>query len=515
VIGNPTRRLDAPEVDDAAKFGMDVHFPGLLTAVSARSPVFGGGIKSVDDSRALAVPGVRKVVRVPSGVAVVADNFWAARQGREALQVDWDLGPNAGLDTGALRKQFHELSRQDGARAVAVGDARAALAKASKTIEAEYVVPYLAHATMEPLNCTVRIGDGKCEVWAGTQFQSGDQELAAKITGLQPSQVDIHTMFLGGGFGRRAVANSDFVGDAVHVAKAAGAPVKTVWTREDDIRGGYYRPMFLHRARIGLGADGLPMAWDHTLVGQSILAGTAFEAFLVKDGIDGTSVEGTTDSPYLADIADRRVDLHSPRTGIPVLWWRSVGNSHTAFVMESLIDEAARGRRSRSRRLSARAAREAPASSRRAESRRGEVGLGPEIARRSRAWGRRARIVRQFRGAGRRSIDRVGRDPRAPRDLRGRLRRGREPRGRHRADGIGYRVRTERCAARRDRVHRRTRAAIEFPRLPGASVEPGAGDRGACLTEHREVGRRRRAGNAADRTRGRERDRDADGPEAS
>jgi isoquinoline 1-oxidoreductase subunit beta len=225
---------------------------------------------------------------------------------------------------------------------VAVGDARAALAKASKTIEAEYVVPYLAHATMEPLNCTVRIGDGKCEVWAGTQFQSGDQELAAKITGLQPSQVDIHTMFLGGGFGRRAVANSDFVGEAVHVAKAAGAPVKTVWTREDDIRGGYYRPMFLHRARIGLGADGLPMAWDHTLVGQSILAGTPFEAFLVKDGIDGTSVEGTTDSPYLAEIADRRVDLHSPRTGIPVLWWRSVGNSHTAFVMESLIDEAAK-----------------------------------------------------------------------------------------------------------------------------------------------------------------------------
>jgi len=343
VIGKPTRRLDAPEkVDGSAKFGIDVRFPGLLTAVVARSPVFGGSVKSVDESRALAVPGVRKVVRVPSGVAVVADNFWAARQGRDALQVEWDLGPNAALDSAAIRRQFQELSRQDGARAVAAGDARAALAKASKTIEAEYAVPYLAHATMEPLNCTVRIGDGRCEVWAGTQFQSGDQELAAQITGLQASQVEVHTTFLGGGFGRRAVPASDFVGEAVHVAKAAGAPVKTVWTREDDIRGGYYRPMFLHRARIGLGANGLPMAWDHTLVGQSILAGTPFEGFLVKDGIDGTSVEGTSDSPYLADIADRRVDLHSPKTGIPVLWWRSVGNSHTAFVMESLIDEAAK-----------------------------------------------------------------------------------------------------------------------------------------------------------------------------
>jgi len=165
--------------------------------------------------------------------------------------------------------------------------------------------------------------------------------LAAQITGLKPEQVEVHTTFLGGGFGRRANPTSDFVSEAVHVAKAANAPVKTVWTREDDLHGGYYRPAYLHRARIGLGTDGLPVAWQHAVVGQSILIGTPFEAFLVKNGIDATSVEGTADSPYLKDIPNHRVDLHSPKVGIPVLWWRSVGNSHTAFVMESLINELA------------------------------------------------------------------------------------------------------------------------------------------------------------------------------
>jgi len=314
----------------------------MLTAVVARSPVFGGSVRSVDDSRALAVPGVRRVLRVPSGVAVVADNFYAARQGRDALTVDWDLGPHAGLDTAVLRKEFQALSKQDGATAVSVGDARAAMARAAKAVDAEYFVPYLAHAPMEPLNCTVRIADGKCELWTGTQFQTGDRDLAASITGLAPAQVEVHTMFLGGGFGRRSVPMSDWISEAVHVAKAAAAPVKTVWTREDDIRGGYYRPMFLHRVKVGLGADGAPLAWDQTIVGQSIIAGTPFEAALIRNGIDGASVEGASDSPYLADIADRRVDLHSPKTGIPVLWWRSVGNTHTAFVMESVIDEVAK-----------------------------------------------------------------------------------------------------------------------------------------------------------------------------
>jgi isoquinoline 1-oxidoreductase beta subunit len=366
LIGKPTKRLDTPEkITGRAQFGIDVQFPGLLTALVARPPVFGGKVKSLDATKAKAVPGVRAVVRVPTGVAVVADHFWAAKLGRDALQVDWDLGPNASLDSDTLRREFRKLAGFKGApapkeaevppappavreiaatkaaAAAQAGNVADALGKAAKTVEAEYAVPYLAHATMEPLNATVRIGPNKCEIWTGTQFQTLDQQLAAKITGLKPEQVEIHTTFLGGGFGRRATPTSDFVTEAVHVAKAAKAPVKTVWTREDDVRGGYYRPAFLHRVRVGLDADGRPTAWQHVIVGQSILAGTPFEPMMVKNGIDATSVEGVADSAYLKSIPNHRVDLHSPRLGIPVLWWRSVGHTHTGFVMESLIDELA------------------------------------------------------------------------------------------------------------------------------------------------------------------------------
>jgi isoquinoline 1-oxidoreductase beta subunit len=342
IIGQPTRRLDTPEkITGRARFGLDVQFDGLLTAVVARPPVFGGTVKSFDASQAKTVPGVRHVVQVPSGVAVVADHFWAAHLGRDALKIEWDLGPNATLDSTALREQFRQLAGTKGAPAAQAGDAAGVLAQAAKTIEAEYAVPYLAHAPMEPLNCTVRLGPDKCEIWTGTQFQTLDQQVAAQIAGLEPEQVEIHTTFLGGGFGRRANPATDFVSEAVHVAKVANAPVKTVWTREDDVRGGYYRPAFVHRARIGLDADGKPTAWQHAVVGQSIVAGTLFEAMMVKDGVDAASVEGVADSPYLKGIPNHSVDLHSPKTGIPVLWWRSVGHSHTAFVMESLIDELA------------------------------------------------------------------------------------------------------------------------------------------------------------------------------
>lgn len=342
IIGKPTKRLDTPEkITGRAQFGMDVQFDGLLTAVVARAPVFGGKVKSFDASQALAVPRVRKVVQVPTGVAVVADHFWAAKLGRDALKAEWDLGPHASLDGAALREEFRRLAGTDGASAAEAGSVAEALRGAAKTIEAEYAVPYLAHAPMEPENCTVRITRNRCEIWTGTQFQTLDQQLAAQITGLKPEQVVVHTTFLGGGFGRRANPTSDFVNEAVHVAKAAQAPVKTVWTREDDVRGGYYRPAYVHRARIGLGQDGMPVAWRHTVVGQSILAGTPFEPSMVKDGIDATSVEGVADSPYLKEIPNHRVDLHSPKTPISVLWWRSVGHSHTAFVMESLIDELA------------------------------------------------------------------------------------------------------------------------------------------------------------------------------
>ncbi|MGH8242494.1 MAG: xanthine dehydrogenase family protein molybdopterin-binding subunit, partial [Steroidobacteraceae bacterium] len=236
---------------------------------------------------------------------------------------------------------FRRLAATPGAIAASGGDVAAALGRAAKVIDAEYAVPYLAHAPMEPLNCAVRIAPGKCEIWTGTQFQSVDQQVAAGITGLKPKQVEIHTQFLGGGFGRRATPTSDFVTEAVHVAKAAGRPVKTVWTREDDVQGGYYRPAYLHRVRIGLDATDRPAAWSHILVGQSILVGTPFEPMMVKDGVDATSVEGVAESPYLKEIPDHSVELHSPKTAVPVLWWRSVGHSYNAFVMESVIDELA------------------------------------------------------------------------------------------------------------------------------------------------------------------------------
>ncbi|MBU8975983.1 xanthine dehydrogenase family protein molybdopterin-binding subunit [Lysobacter sp. MMG2] len=342
LIGHPTKRLDTPEkITGRAQFGMDVQFDGLLTALVARAPVFGGSVKSFDATAAKAVPGVRNVVQVPSGVAVVADHYWAAKLGRDALKIEWDLGPNAALDTPALREQFRTLALTDGTPAAQGGDAKAALSKAARTLEAEYHVPYLAHAPMEPLNCTVKVDGEGCDIWTGTQFQTLDQQVAAKILGLAPEQVRIHTTFLGGAFGRRATPSSDFVSEAVQVAKAAGAPVKTVWTREDDIRGGYYRPMYLQQARIALDDAGKPIAWHHVLVGQSILAGSPFEAAMVKNGIDATSVEGVADSPYIKDLTDHRIELHSPRTGIPVLWWRSVGHSYNGFVMESLVDELA------------------------------------------------------------------------------------------------------------------------------------------------------------------------------
>jgi isoquinoline 1-oxidoreductase beta subunit len=346
VIGTPTRRLDTPEkITGRAKFGIDVQLEGMLTAVVARAPSFGAAVKSFDASAARAVPGVRHVLQVPSGVAVVADHSWAAIQGRDSLEIEWAPGPAGGVDSEELLAEWAELTRSPGVTAAEKGNAAEALSGAEQTIESLFFFPYLAHAAMEPLNCAVKIGPDGCDVWTGTQFQGPDQMAAAAITGLDPEQVRIHTTFLGGGFGRRANPATDFVSEAVHVAKAAGVPVKTIWTREDDTRGGYYRPAFVHRARLGLGADGMPVAWDHDMAGQSILAGTFFEAGIPENGVDPSSVEGLVDSPYMAEVPNHRVGVHTPDPGIPVLWWRSVGHTHTAFVVETLIDQAAHAAR--------------------------------------------------------------------------------------------------------------------------------------------------------------------------
>jgi len=347
VIGKPTRRLDSKaKVSGTAEFGIDVKRPDMLVAVVARAPVFGAKVKSFDAGKAKALPGVVDVVQVPSGIAVLGKHFWAAKKGRDALVVDWDLGAGAALSTKAMREEYRKLAGTPGAVAKTAGDADAALKAAGKTIDADYEVPFLAHAPMEPLNCTVEFHPDKlasdgCDIYTGTQFQTPDQAAAAGILGIKPEQVRIHTTFLGGGFGRRANPHSDFVTEAVHVAKASGKTVKVVWTREDDIHGGYYRPMWLSRMRAALGKDGKPVAWKNTIVGQSIIAGTPFAAMMIKDGVDVTSVEGAADAPYLDAIAAHRVELHSPTSPITVLWWRSVGHSNTGFVVESFIDELA------------------------------------------------------------------------------------------------------------------------------------------------------------------------------
>jgi isoquinoline 1-oxidoreductase subunit beta len=347
VIGKPTRRLDSKaKVSGKAEFGIDVKRPNMAIALVARAPVFGGTVKSFDATKARAVPGVIDVVQIPSGVAVLGNHFWAAKIGRDALVIEWDLGAGAALSTAGLREDYRKQARTPGAVAKSNGDVAAAFNTAAHVLEAEYEVPFLAHAPMEPLNCTVefdpdKVGKDGCDIYTGTQFQTVDQAAAAKILGLKPEQVRIHTAFLGGGFGRRANPTSDFVAEAAHVAKAAGKTVKVVWTREDDIRGGYYRPMWLSLLRAGLGKDGRPVAWTHTIVGQSIIVGTLFAVAMIKNGVDNTSVEGAADSPYLENIPACRVELHSPTSPVPVLWWRSVGHSHTAFVVESFLDELA------------------------------------------------------------------------------------------------------------------------------------------------------------------------------
>lgn len=340
LIGKATRRLDTPaKTNGSAQFGLDVAIPGMMTVLIARAPVFGGQVVSFNAEKSKAVAGVKDVLQVPSGIAVIANGFWAAKQGRDKLEIKWDEGSAAEISTKGMREQFAALARTPGAVARKVGDPVKALAGAAKTITAEYEVPFLAHASMEPLNCVVDLRADHCEIWTGTQFQTVDRMAAAAAAGLKPEQVEIHTTFLGGGFGRRANPASDFIVEAVQVAKAAKVPVKVIWTREDDTRGGWYRPMWYDRFVGGLDAQGNPLVWNHTIVGQSITEGTLFAQFTIQKGIDSTSVEGAADLLY--GIPNLQVDLHTPKIGVPVQWWRSVGHSHNGFAVEAFFDEMA------------------------------------------------------------------------------------------------------------------------------------------------------------------------------
>ncbi|WP_455286936.1 molybdopterin cofactor-binding domain-containing protein [Cupriavidus necator] len=350
IIGTPTTRIDARAKSSGRQgFGIDTRLPGQLTAVVAHPPVFGARLTTVDDSAARAIKGVKAVLRVPvdrggEGVAVVADGYWAARQGRDALKLQWNTAAVEKADSERLLAQYRELAARPGRRQFDAD--MAPLATAPRKLEAEFVFPYLAHAPMEPLNCTVQFSDGRADLWVGSQCPGLDGTAAARALGLKPEQVKIHVQMAGGGFGRRFASTSDYVVEACAIAKAARAagmkaPIRTLWSREDDIKGGYYRPMHLHRARIGFDQQGKVLAWDHVIVGQSITSGTVFGEFQVKNGIDATATEGMRD-PYPLPM---RLTVHHPTPNVPVLWWRSVGSTHTAYVMETLLDEIARATR--------------------------------------------------------------------------------------------------------------------------------------------------------------------------
>ena len=346
IIGQPTRRIDAlAKSSGKQQFGIDFLPPNTKVALIAHPPVFGGKVAKFDGAKARAIKGVVDVLEVATdrggrGVVVIADGYWPAKQGRDALVIEWDSSNLEKISSVKQMADYAALARTPGAVAMKADISQ--LATAPKKISAVYEFPYLAHAPMEPLNCVIDLKADSCTVWAGTQYQTGDQAAVAATAGLTVAQVTVHTLMAGGGFGRRGVPSSDYIVEAVNVAKAYKAaghsgPVKIIWSREDDIKGGYYRPSHVHRADIGLDAKGKIIAWDHAIVGQSIMAGTPFEAFMIKDGVDNTMVEGMG-GPYSVPI---NLTAHTVKANVPVLWWRSVGATHTAFVMETLIDEAA------------------------------------------------------------------------------------------------------------------------------------------------------------------------------
>jgi len=340
-LGKPQPRLDSPmKVDGSAKFGIDMRVPGMLFAVVARPPVVGAKISKVDDAAARKVPGVVDVKEVPSGIAVYANNTWAAKRGREALVIEWNEGPNKNFSTAAQRSEYQALLKKTNNLAREVGDVKSALAKAAKRIDVEYELPYLAHSPMEPLNCLADVRADGCDLYLGTQMQSPDRDAVAKALAMEPAKVKVHTAFLGGGFGRRAQRWSDVAVEAAHVSKAIGKPVLTTMTREDDVKGLSYRPFVMSRVRAGIDAQGMPVAWQQGIISQGVLRTGPFEGFIPKgQAYDQSSTEGAADMVY--GIPNLAVDTAEGTSTVPVLWWRSVGNSHTGFTVNSGIDELA------------------------------------------------------------------------------------------------------------------------------------------------------------------------------
>jgi isoquinoline 1-oxidoreductase beta subunit len=335
LIGKSIKRLDTPnKVTGRTQFGIDTRRPGMVYAAIARCPVFGGKVASFDATRANAFPGVKQVVQVSRGVAVVADNTWSAIQGTRVLDIKWDEGANANQSSVAISKLFAERAQKPGVEVSKAGDFAAGLASAAKKVEAVYEVPFLAHATMEPMNCTADVRADSCDVWASTQMQTMAQAAAAQASGLPPEKVNIHSQYMGGGFGRRGMI--DYVTEAVEVSKAVGAPVKVTWSREDDMHHDNYRTASYSRFVAGLDADGWPVAWSNRVVSPSI---TNSSGQPPQNGIDRTSTEGSHDMGY--GIPNKLVDYHWTEVGVPVTYWRAVGYTQNTFFVESFMDELA------------------------------------------------------------------------------------------------------------------------------------------------------------------------------
>jgi len=337
LIGTPAKRLDTPDkVNGRAQFGIDVRLPGMKIATVAASPVLGGTVAGLDAAKAMAIAGVRQIVKLDDVVAVVADHMWAAKQGLAALAIRWDDGPNAKVSTADVVRELDAASQQPGVVARKEGDAAAAIAGATVKLDAVYQAPFLAHTTMEPINCTVHVRPDGCEVWTGSQVLARAQATAAQVTGLPLEKVVVHNHLLGGGFGRRLEV--DYVTQAVRIAKQVDGPVKVVWTREEDVQHDVYRPYYYDRMAAGLDAHGKPIAWTHRLVGPSILARWAPPAF--RNGLDGDALDGAVHLQY--DIPAIQVEY--VRHEEPVVntgFWRGVGVTHNTFVIESFIDELA------------------------------------------------------------------------------------------------------------------------------------------------------------------------------
>ncbi|MES1195750.1 MAG: xanthine dehydrogenase family protein molybdopterin-binding subunit [Steroidobacter sp.] len=344
LIGKPIQRVDAREKSSGkAIYTQDIQLPDMLTTVVAHPPRYGAVLKNFDETKAKAIKGVQAVVSFKTaartGVAVIASDFWTAKQARDALQIEWDESKSFTRNSEDLFAEYHALIQKPGQSVRNDGNVEQALKSAAKILEASYEFPYLAHGSMEPLNCVVRIGDGECEVWNGEQFQTNDQNTIAEFLDIPVNKVKINQLYAGGSFGRRANAFSDYVIEVVAIAKAANlnVPLKLVWTREQDMQAGFFRPMFVHRVRAGLDAQNNLIAWQHRVAGQSTLAGTSW---LKKGEVDGASVEGIKTLPY--KIANLSVDAHTPELQVPVQWWRSVGSTHTAFGVECFMNDIAR-----------------------------------------------------------------------------------------------------------------------------------------------------------------------------